>query len=191
MPDLNAHPHTPDDLADHPRNPDRPLRILGIDPGLQITGYGIVDLQPNEIEPTLVEAGVFKFSSKKSIESRLLALHTDLTALITELNPHQLAIEKLFAHYKHPNTAIIMGHARGTILLAAKQHSLEIFHLAANEVKKSVTGYGHASKSQMQLAVQSQCNLPNLPEPPDVADAIAIALTHARRIAFDQVTSSR
>ncbi|QQE13267.1 crossover junction endodeoxyribonuclease RuvC [Planctomycetota bacterium] len=162
-------------------------RILGIDPGLQITGYGIVDLLPNQLEPVLIEAGVFKFSSKHSVESRLVSLYDDVTSLITELKPQELAIEKLYAHYKHPNTAIIMGHARGTILLAAKQHNLTINHLAANEVKKSVTGYGHASKSQMQLAVQSQCNLPQLPEPPDVADAIAVALTHARRRAFENL----
>src|SRR5690606_7401407 len=97
--------------------------------------------------------------------------------------PQRMAIEKLFAHYKHPRTAILMAHARGVILLAARQKQLEVSNLPSTEVKKAITGYGHASKTQMQLAVQTQCRLPEPPSPPDVADANAIALTDARRVA--------
>lgn len=157
-------------------------RILGIDPGLRITGYGVVELKRTSIEPVLVEAGVIRLNGKLSMEDRLAQLHAELSELIVNLKPTRVAVEKLYAHYKHPRTAILMGHARGVILLAARQHDLIIEHLPSTLVKKSITGYGHASKEQMQRAVQAQCRLAALPEPPDVADAIAIALTAGRRL---------
>ena len=163
------------------------VRILGVDPGLSVTGYGVVDVMPGQLEPALVEGGVFKFKSKQSVEARLVQLYRDMKDVIEEVKPNQLAIEKLYSHYNHPRTAIVMGHARGVILLAAQQAGLTVQHLGANEVKKSVTGYGHASKEQIQHAVQSQCNLKALPEPADLADAIAIALTHGRRLAVEQL----
>ncbi len=159
--------------------------MLGIDPGLRVTGYGVVDLRAGEIEPTLVEGGVIRLDVKRSMEQRLVQLRDDLRELIGEQKPHRVAVEKLYAHYAHPRTAILMGHARGVILLCAAERSLPIEHLPSTEVKKSLTGNGHASKRQMQLAVQSQCNLAEPPEPNDVADAIAIALCHARRLATE------
>lgn len=158
------------------------MLILGIDPGLRITGYGLVRRVAGSLEPALVEAGVIRLSGKLSLEARLAQLHQELGELLDEHHPTHLAVEKLYAHYKHPRTAILMAHARGVILLAAQTRSLTIHHLPSTEVKKAVTGYGHASKLQMQRAVQSQCRLTELPSPPDVADAIAIALTCARRL---------
>jgi len=158
-------------------------RVLGIDPGLRITGYGVVDLSAGAVEPTLLEAGVIRLPGGEPVEARLEQLHTDLGELLDRCRPQLLAVEKLYAHYKHPRTAILMAHARGIILLAAHQRGLAIEHLPSTEVKKAITGYGHASKEQMQRAIQSQCRLPQLPTPPDVADAIAIALTSARRAA--------
>lgn len=158
-------------------------RVLGIDPGLRLTGYAAVELADGALEPTLLEAGVIRLSARKTLELRLGQLYEDLAGLLTELKPTRLAVEKLYAHYKHPRTAILMAHARGVILLAAAQQGLAVEHLPATEVKKAVSGYGHASKYQMQRAVQSQLNLAQLPKPPDVADAIAIALTAARRLA--------
>lgn len=163
------------------------MRILGIDPGLRICGYGMVSFRVGQIDPTLVEGGIIKLNTKNDIPDRLMQLHTELTQLITELKPDQMVVEKLYAHYKHPRTAILMGHARGVILLCAKQVKIPVIDLPSTEVKKSITGYGHASKLQMQLAVQTQFNLAQPPSPPDVADAIAIALTHARRIAVEQL----
>jgi crossover junction endodeoxyribonuclease RuvC len=163
------------------------IRVMGIDPGLRLTGYGLVDLLPGAIEPTLIEAGVIKLNERWSIEQRLAQLRDDLRDLIAEHKPARLAVEKLYAHYKHPRTAILMGHARGVILLCAAERSIPIEHLPATEVKKSLTGNGHASKHQMQLAVQSQCRLKQVPQPTDVADAIAIALCHARRLATDRL----
>lgn len=161
------------------------MRVLGIDPGLRLTGFGVVDIRPNTIEPTLVEAGVIKLNAKQSIADRLAQLADDLAGIIREVKPDQLAVEKIYSHYAHPRTAITMAHARGVILLCARQANLSICELASTEVKKALTGNGHASKEQMQLAVQAQFRLPELPSPPDVADAIAIATCHARRVAVE------
>ncbi len=158
-------------------------RVLGIDPGLRLTGYGVVDLRDGTIEPTLVEGGIIRLDAKQPLEHRLLQLRNELSALIAEHNPDRLAVEQLYSHYAHPRTAILMGHARGVILLCATAAGLPVEHLAATEIKKSLTGNGHATKRQMQLSVQAQCKLVEPPSPPDVADAIAIALCHARRIA--------
>eukprot|EP00752_Nemacystus_decipiens_P014122 g12558.t1 len=161
------------------------MRVLGIDPGLRLTGFGVLEVRAGQLEPALVEAGVIKLNSKTSVADRLAQLADDLTALIHEVKPDQLAVEEVYSHYAHPKTAIIMAHARGAILLCARQAELSIHELAATEVKKALTGNGHASKEQMQHAVQAQFRLPKPPSPPDVADAIAIATCHARRIAVD------
>ncbi|GMV26101.1 MAG: crossover junction endodeoxyribonuclease RuvC [Phycisphaerae bacterium] len=169
------------------------MRMLGIDPGLRLTGYGCVEGDLSA--PVLVEAGVFRLGKAPSatieeapglggaaaVSSRLAELEHDLCAAIERLKPEAAAVESLFAHYKHPATAIIMGHARGVILLALRRARLPLIELKPNEVKKSITGNGHADKSQMQRAVQVQFNLAEPPSPPDVADAIAIALCAARR----------
>lgn len=160
------------------------MRILGIDPGLRLTGYGLVELRQGMIEPALVEAGVFKLNAKDPVADRLTQLAEDLSGLIASTGPTCLAVEQVYSHYAHPQTAIIMAHARGVILLCARQAGLAIQELAATEVKKALTGNGHASKEQMQLAVQAQFRLPQPPSPPDVADAIAIATCHARRLAL-------
>jgi len=163
------------------------MRVLGIDPGTRITGYGCVDVADGALEPTLVEAGVVRFKAGRSLDDRLKQLHADLTDLIGELKPEVVAIEKLYAHYKHPRTAIIMAHGRGVVLLAAAQAGLPVEDLPSTAVKKSITGNGHASKRQIQLAVQSQYRLAKPPTPPDIADAIAIATCHARRVAVGRL----
>ena len=163
------------------------MRILGIDPGLQITGYGVIDWKP--IKPTLVDGGVIRLSPKTPLADRLLELEKELDAIIHEHNPEVCAVEQLYSHYAHPRTAILMGHARGVILLVARRQGIQVEQFAANRIKQSVTGNGHASKIQMQRAVQSQWNLPALPEPPDVADALAVALCcgmHLDRISIER-----
>jgi crossover junction endodeoxyribonuclease RuvC len=154
-------------------------RILGIDPGLGITGYGAVDLTPGR-EPAIVEAGTFRTDTSAALPDRLAQLHADLTALLAELTPDAMAIEQLYSHYAHPQTSVVMGHARGVLLLAAAEANLPVRSLAATRIKKSLTGNGHATKAQMQRAIQSLCGLAELPEPPDVADALAAALCAAR-----------
>lgn len=150
------------------------MRILGIDPGLQITGYGILDF--SQTQPRLLDGGVIRLNPKTSIPDRLVELYVELEDLLDESKPQICAVEQLYAHYAHPRTAILMGHARGVILLVARRHGLTLEQFAANRIKQSLTGHGHASKSQVQRAVQSQWNLPKPPEPPDVADALAVAL---------------
>jgi crossover junction endodeoxyribonuclease RuvC len=162
-------------------------RVIGIDPGLRITGYGVVDLPDGSIEPTLVEGGIIRIDPVAEMETRLGQLHDELSEIVARLKPDCFAVEKLYAHYKHPRTAILMGHARGVILLCAQQRGLPVQDWPSTEVKKALTGYGHASKEQVQRAVQTQCGLDELPSPPDVADAIAIALCHGRRLAVQRL----
>ncbi len=156
------------------------MLILGIDPGLRITGYGLVSLTAGRVR--LQEAGVLRMKAKGDIATRLLELHTHLAELLEDCSPDKVAVEQLYAHYKHPRTAILMGHARGVILLAAAQKNLPVTSLASTLVKRTITGNGHAKKSQVQRAVAMLCKLPKPPSPPDVADAIAIAWTLATRI---------
>ncbi len=156
------------------------MLILGIDPGLRITGYGLVSLTRGQ--PALQEAGVLRMAGKGDLATRLGELHQGICELVKEYAPDRMAVEQLYAHYKHPRTAILMGHARGVILLAAAQSNIPVTNLASTLVKKSISGNGHAGKRQMQLAIASLCKLKAPPEPPDVADAIAIAWTLAVRV---------
>ena len=157
------------------------FRVLGIDPGLNITGYAAVDVAGGG-SPVIVEAGTLRTSAKAELAERIGQIHADLTAVIGELKPDMMAIEQLYAHYKHPRTSILMAHARGVVMLAAQQAGVAVRSLAATAVKKNLTGNGHASKLQMQRAIQSACGLSELPEPPDVADALAIALCATRKL---------
>ncbi len=161
------------------------FRVLGIDPGLNITGYGAVDISGSGL-PEIVEAGTFTTDAKAPLSERITQIYADLTELLTELKPDVVAIEQLYAHYKHPRTSILMAHARGVIMLAAQRAGIKILSVQATRVKKGLTGNGHASKRQMQLAIQSVCKLPTLPEPPDVADALAIAMCAGREIVLDE-----
>jgi len=154
------------------------LRVLGIDPGLHITGYGCVEFTRNG--PEIIEAGAIRTPTKADMAERIAQIHADLAEILRDLGPDIVAVEKLYAHYKHPRTSILMGHARGVILLAARQAGMGVESVPATNVKKALTGNGHASKRQMQLAVQSTFRLPEPPEPPDVADALAIALCAGR-----------
>ncbi len=150
------------------------VRILGIDPGLNTTGYGVIESRGNGVR--LIEAGIIRTKAKSSLEHRLGELYQALTEIVTSLQPERMAIEQLFSHYDRPRTAILMGHARGVICLCGQQAQIAIESFEPTRVKKLLTGNGRAPKGQMQLAVKLQLNLPTLPEPPDVADALAIAL---------------
>ena len=156
------------------------MKILGIDPGLQITGYGVIDFSPPRA--SLIDAGIIRLKTKSPIPDRLTELESELNALFVEHEPEICAVEQLYSNYAHPRTAILMGHARGVILLVAKKHDVEIKEFAANRIKQSLTGHGHAGKSQMQRAIQAQWNLAKPPEPPDVADALAVALCCGRSL---------
>lgn len=153
-----------------------PGRILGIDPGLNTTGYAVLDDAAGKL--ILVEAGVVRGRSKGSLELRLNEIYTGICDVITSFHPAAMAVEQLYSHYDRPRTAILMAHARGVICLAATQHEMSLHSYAATQVKSILTGSGRASKSQMQRAICQQFALAAVPEPPDVADAMAIALCH-------------
>ena len=154
------------------------FRVLGVDPGLHVTGYAAVDFGASE--PAIVEAGALRSNTNAGMPQRIAQIHSDLNEILAEIRPDLVAIEQLYAHYKHPRTAILMGHARGVIMLSCHSAGVGIANVAATMVKKSLTGNGHASKLQVQRAIQALCHLDVLPEPPDVADAIAIALCAGR-----------
>jgi crossover junction endodeoxyribonuclease RuvC len=156
------------------------MRILGIDPGLQLTGYGVVDFGPTQ--PKLIDGGVIRLNPKSPLADRLVELETELDELMEESKPHICAVEQLYAHYKHPRTAILMAHARGVILLVARRKNIRLEQFAANRIKQSLVGHGHAAKSQMQKAIQNFWRLKSPPEPPDVADALAVALCCGRNL---------
>jgi len=153
-----------------------PDRILGIDPGLNITGYGVVEAAGGRLR--LCEAGVVRGRSRGSLAKRLAAIHEGVADVIAALKPSVMALEELYSHYARPRTAILMGHARGVICLAGVQAGIPVVHYSATQVKKILTGSGRAPKSQVQLAIQHEFRLAEPPDPPDVADALAIALCH-------------
>jgi crossover junction endodeoxyribonuclease RuvC len=150
------------------------VRILGIDPGLRLTGYGVLDYHVTR--PRLIDAGVVRLKPTASLADRLIDLEKALDEIIGEHKPQTCAVEQLYSNYAHPRTAILMAHARGVILLVARRHGLRVEEFAANRIKQSLTGHGHAGKGQMQRAIQSVFKLKDPPEPPDVADALAVAL---------------
>jgi crossover junction endodeoxyribonuclease RuvC len=152
------------------------MRVLGIDPGLNTTGYGVLDFANNQ--PRLVEAGVVRSKASGSLAERVKEIHDGVADIISSLKPEVLAIEELYSHYDRPTTAILMGHARGVIVLAAAEAGIPVVNYPATQIKKTITGNGHAAKWQMQEAVRRELNLPTLPEPPDVADALAIAMCY-------------
>ena len=156
------------------------VRVLGLDPGLTVTGYGVLEFSPEGL--ALIEAGVIRPPRTGSLEQRLVVLSDGIVDVLQTLAPTCVALERLFAHADRPLSAILMGHARGVLCLACGRANVPITEYAPTEVKRLLTGSGKAGKPQMQAAVRQQLELDELPEPPDVADALALALCHGFRI---------
>lgn len=152
--------------------------ILGVDPGLGVTGYAALCVSSENPEPALLDGGVLRTNERAPLEERLCELHRDLSLIIADLRPDMMAVENIYSHYNHPRTSVTMAHARGVIFLAASQAGIPVRSYAATEIKKSLVGVGRASKEQVQRMVQQRLALPELPEPPDLADAIAAAYCH-------------
>ncbi|WP_286762804.1 MULTISPECIES: crossover junction endodeoxyribonuclease RuvC [Rhodopirellula] len=148
--------------------------ILGIDPGLNTTGYAVISREGPQL--CLREAGVIKSRRSDTLPERLREIHVGLSEVFEAHAVDLMALEQLFSHYDRPRTAILMGHARGVICLAAALAGVPVEHYEPTRVKKVMTGNGRAPKSQIQLAVKMQLNLQSVPEPADVADAMAISL---------------
>jgi crossover junction endodeoxyribonuclease RuvC len=164
------------------------MRILGIDPGLQVCGYACLETGGEEY--TLIEAGVFRTSGSLAIEARLNQIAEDTKSLLEKLRPQVVAVEQLYSHYAHPKTAILMGHARGVILQKCAEAGVEVRSFGATRIKKSLTGNGRASKEQVQRTIKTLLSLPEVPEPNDVADAIAAAMCCANSINNAAVTAA-
>ena len=156
--------------------------VLGIDPGTATTGYGAVG-QTDSGGFELIACGVIRTSPKQDMPLRLLEIFTDMQALINEFQPNEIAVEKLFFG-RNVTTAITVGQARGTILLAGAMANVPIAEYTPAEIKQAITGYGNADKRQIQDMVQNLLSLPEIPRPDDAADGVAIAICHLQTVQY-------
>ena len=157
------------------------MRVLGIDPGLRYTGFGCIDADAGGQATGVVEAGVIRVPQRKPLGERLAHIHEGLTRVMAETKPDLVVVEQVFVHRDRAQTAMQMGHARGVMLLAAAQQNIETSELSPAEIKRAVTGNGRATKEQIQHAVTVLLNLRSVPDQPDMADALAIAIAAAAR----------
>ena len=156
--------------------------VLGIDPGLNRTGYAI--LERSSRGPVLREGGVIQSTQSLSLAERVLEIGLGVREVIADFQPEVLAIEQVFSTVQFPKTAILMAHARGAILFAAAEAGIPVVDYAPREVKRLLTGSGKASKEQVQHAIRHELGLDKILEPNDMADAFAVALCHyhSRRV---------
>lgn len=155
------------------------MLILGIDPGLNTTGYGIIEHDRNNQK--FIAAGFIKTSPKDNMETRLAKIYKDLDEIIRRYKLDAVVLEKLYAHYKHPVTACLLGHARGIICLVCAQNDIKLFEYSATRAKKAVLGRGNASKLQIQHMVLNTLRLANNNSriSLDITDALSLALAHS------------
>ena len=152
------------------------MKILGIDPGVVRTGYGLIEVSEGPIK--LIEAGVIKTSTEDGITKRLLDIHENLEDIIAKHTPEVLVLEKLYSHYKHPTTALLMGHARGIVCLSCGINKIKLVSYPSTRIKKTITGNGRAGKHQIQRMVKSLLGLHCTPEYYDITDALAMAISY-------------
>ena len=155
------------------------MRILGIDPSLQATGYGVVD--SNAASLRLVEGGMLSTAPSKELSLRLVELQRALSQLIRCLHPDVMVIEEVFSKTAYPRAAIFVAHARGALVCTAALAGLPVYHYAATSVKRSLVGRGAAPKAQVARMVAQLLRLRRTPSPNHVTDALALAIVHARR----------
>lgn len=148
--------------------------ILGIDPGTAATGYGVINV---ENSPQLLKCGCLHTSSKETMVHRLRKIYLQIKEIVDKFSPQEIAVEDVFFN-RNVKTALSVGQARGVILLAVSHRGAEVFSYTPLEVKQAITGYGKASKEQVQEMIKKTLNLSYLPSPHDAADAIAVALCH-------------
>jgi crossover junction endodeoxyribonuclease RuvC len=152
------------------------MRIIGIDPGTGILGFGVIE--SNGGKNQLVDAGVIRTPVKEDDAVRLQTIYEEITDIIADTKPQEMSIEKLF-FAQNVTTAMTVAQARGVVLLAGMQAGLKISEYTPLQIKQSLTGYGRAEKKQMQEMVRVLLGLKQVPQPDDCADALAAALTHA------------
>ena len=152
-------------------------RILGIDPGTGICGFGVVDFVKHK-QPHMVTAGVVTTPAHTPLADRLLDIYESITQIIEETHPDEVSIEKLYFN-QNITTGITVAEARGVVILVARQHELPIYEYTPLQIKQTLTGYGRAKKKDMQEAVRQYLNMREIVKPDDAADALAAAITHA------------
>jgi crossover junction endodeoxyribonuclease RuvC len=161
------------------------MRILGIDPGIATTGWAIVDFDKDG-KPTAIDYGAILTDKKLSVAERLSEIYEDMECILKEYTPQYCGIETLL-FYNNAKTAFVVGEARGVVLLSLQRAAVPIHEFTPLQVKSSITGYGRAGKKQIQENVKMICNLEIVPQPDDVADAIAIAIACFDRLKMDQL----
>ena len=154
------------------------MRILGIDPGSEKTGYGLIESDGTRHSSIIF--GAIRTSSRKPFHQRLLQIYSQLTDLLASRDIHAVAVEGVF-HAANVQSALKLGHARGVALLFAAQRGLPVFEYSPLEIKSALVGYGRAEKSQIQMMVRLLLELPEVPTPEDAADALAVAICHSHR----------
>lgn len=151
------------------------MRILGIDPGTGIVGFGVIDI--DGVKKTLVDAGVIRTLAHQPAQERLVTIYSELKEIIKINKPQVMVVEQLFFH-RNVTTAMTVSQARGVILLLGEQLGLTLAEFTPLQIKQSITGYGKADKAQVQEMVRVMLNLKEVPKPDDCADALAAALTY-------------
>jgi crossover junction endodeoxyribonuclease RuvC len=157
-------------------------RILGIDPGTGILGFGVIDVDSRG-KAVLIDGGVIRTPAHQPDSDRLITIYDELHEIITELKPTVMSVEKLF-FAQNVTTAMSVSQARGVVLLCGKQHGLELYEYTPLQIKQAITGYGKADKKQIQEMVRVILGLAEVPKPDDAADAIACALTCAQSVRY-------
>lgn len=152
------------------------MRIIGIDPGTGILGFGVVDFKPHR-NPVIIDAGVIATPVHTRLKARILDIYNSLTEIIETTKPEVMSIEKLF-FARNITTAISVAEARGVVILVAAQHDLPVFEYTPLQIKQTLTGYGRADKKQVQQMVKLHLNMKAIAKPDDAADALAAAITH-------------
>ena len=160
------------------------MRILGIDPGLTKTGFGIIDINNENLK--LVDYGIIKPKNKDKLEKRLLTIFEDILEIINKYNPTIICIEEVF-YGKNFKSALLLGQARGAAMVSAAAKNLNIFEYSAKKIKQSVTGNGNANKEQVKFMVNSILNIKNSNIPLDASDALAIALCHHQQFKINEL----
>lgn len=164
------------------------MRVLGIDPGLATTGYGVVENNNQNFQG--LDYGIISTPSDQTLEQRIFSIYNNVIILVNRFSPEMVAVEKLF-FCKNISTAVQVGEARGAIFTAAAEKQLPIFEYTPLQVKQAVAGYGRAEKRQVQHMVAIILKLPQIPSPDDAADALAVALCHLQSYKWQQLTGEK
>jgi len=162
--------------------------ILGIDPGTAVTGYGVVRASSDGKTPTLVECGVIRTKPTQPLATRLHEISEGVKEIIARHKPEQMAVEDVF-YAKNVRTTVVLGHARGVILLAGAEAGLEIHEYPPAEIKKAIVGTGAATKPQVQFMLTKLLRLKSAPQPADASDGVAAALTCAMRVPLERAVA--